>query len=147
MALPHRAVSQLCQRLEGEPQPLRQSGPGDDLARQVKRRSGSTSEETNEFAGENAIQLGKVTDHGFNSLTPRRGTCRCDLPPAWNENPLAFLVWGHNDEHLDSLADRSVPIANVGAPAAFVLEVVAGMVSGQIACTPLRVSNHHHAMP
>src|SRR5947207_2403918 len=35
MALPHRAVSQLCQRLEGEPEPLRQSGSGDDLARQI----------------------------------------------------------------------------------------------------------------
>src|SRR5882672_379018 len=35
MALPHRAVSQLCQRLEGEPESLCQPGPGNDLARQV----------------------------------------------------------------------------------------------------------------
>jgi peptide/nickel transport system substrate-binding protein len=41
MALSHCAVSQLCQRLEGEPEPLRQPGPGDDLARQVKRRTSS----------------------------------------------------------------------------------------------------------
>jgi ABC-type transport system substrate-binding protein len=33
MALSHRAVSQVCQRLEGEPEPLRQPGSGDDLAR------------------------------------------------------------------------------------------------------------------
>src|SRR6267378_7224144 len=38
MALPHRPVSQLCQRLEGEPEPLCQPGPGNDLARQVGRR-------------------------------------------------------------------------------------------------------------
>src|SRR5438045_2263544 len=35
MALPHRAVSQLCQRLEGQPEPLRQPGPGYDLARRM----------------------------------------------------------------------------------------------------------------
>ena len=33
LALPHRAVPQLCQRLEDQPEPLRQSGSGDDLAR------------------------------------------------------------------------------------------------------------------
>ena len=35
VALPHRAVSQLCQRLENQPEPLRQPGSGDDLARQI----------------------------------------------------------------------------------------------------------------
>src|ERR1700688_1726899 len=36
MALPHCAVSQLRQRLQDQPEPLRQSGSGDDLARQIR---------------------------------------------------------------------------------------------------------------
>ena len=37
MALPHRALPQLRQRLQDQPQPLRQPGSGDDLARQMRR--------------------------------------------------------------------------------------------------------------
>src|SRR5690242_7342590 len=35
MALPHRALSELRQRVQDKPQSLREPGPGDDLARQV----------------------------------------------------------------------------------------------------------------
>src|SRR6266566_144204 len=38
MALPDRAASQLSQGLEGQPEPLRQPGSGDDLARQISKR-------------------------------------------------------------------------------------------------------------
>jgi hypothetical protein len=34
-----------------------------------------------------------------------------------------LALGGHNGEHLDSLADRSVPIANVGALAVFALKL------------------------
>jgi hypothetical protein len=39
------------------------------------------------------------------------------------QNPALLALGGHNGEHLDSLADRSVPIANVGALAVFALKL------------------------
>jgi hypothetical protein len=53
---------------------------------------------------------------------------------------------GPNAEHLDSLADNRVPVADVGSLAMFALQVVAAIGVGAITSAPLRVSNHHHAM-
>jgi len=59
-------------------------------------------------------------------------------PFARVERQPAFLTLGPNAEHLDSLADNRVPVADVGSLAVFALQVVAAIGVGAITSAPLR---------
>src|SRR6185437_10139439 len=58
----HRAVSFLCQRLEDQPQPFRQSGPGDDLARPLKH---------------SALVIRRLPKRGARNTSGMRGAAHC----------------------------------------------------------------------
>ena len=60
------------------------------------------------------------------------------------QNPLTYLVLGRKAEHLDSLAHRGVPYRQRRSTRD--VRASAATRIGVIACAPLPVSNHHHAM-
>src|SRR5216684_5896331 len=120
MALSDRAVSQLCQRLEDRPQPLRQPGSGDDLARQVMLTNKKNAEREQGMElmlprAAAALLVGLVLTVGASAAeVPKRGgtltyMIPADAPPSFDGHKESTFATVHGFAPFYSLLVRINP--------------------------------------
>src|SRR5216684_9402606 len=120
MALSDRAVSQLCQRLEDRPQPLRQPGSGDDLARQVMLTNKKNAEREQGMElmlprAAAALLVGLVLTVGASAAeVPKRGgtltyMIPADAPPSFDGHRESTFATVHGAAPFYSLLIRVNP--------------------------------------
>src|SRR3954470_19969684 len=136
MALSDRAGSQLCQRLEDRPQPLRQSGSGDDLARQVAQQNNKTAEREGGmglvFRGAIAALIagGALAFPARGEETPKRGgtltyMIPADAPPSFDAHRESTFATVHAGAPFYSLLIRINP-DNPASTTDFVCDLCTG---------------------